>query len=77
MNYMPRILDEMLDKKMKSIGCVLIEGCKWCGKSTTASKHVKNILELQSVDNKARLDSIAKTKPTLFLEGEKPMLIDE
>lgn len=74
---MPRILDQEIDKKLKSIGAILIEGCKWCGKSTTASMHVKTILELQNVDDKARFDMIAKTKPSLFLEGEKPILIDE
>ena len=75
--YMPRILDKELEKKLKVIGCVLIEGCKWCGKSTTARRHAKSILELQNVDDKAKFDLIAKTKPSLFLEGEKPLLIDE
>ena len=62
--YMPRILDKELEKKLKIIGCVLIEGCKWCGKSTTARRHAKSILELQNVDDKAKFDLIAKTKPS-------------
>lgn len=75
--YMPRILDEEIDKKLKIIGCILIEGCKWCGKSTTSLRHAKSVLELQNVDNKSKFDMIAKTKPSLFLEGNKPLLIDE
>lgn len=75
--YMPRIADKIIEEKMKSIGGILIEGCKWCGKSTTGKKHAKTILEFQDVDNKNRYEMINKTKPSLFLEGEKPLLIDE
>ena len=75
--YLPRILDDVIEKKMKTIGAVLIEGCKWCGKSTTGKEHVKNIIEFQDVDRIKEYEVINSTKPSLFLEGDKPLLIDE
>ncbi len=75
--YLKRIIDDILEDKMTSIGAILIEGCKWCGKSTTAKQHVKSIIEFQDVDKKDYFDSINNTKPSLFLDNEKPLLIDE
>ena len=75
--YLKRVIDDVLENKMTSIGAVLIEGCKWCGKSTTAKKHAKSIIEFQDVDKKDYYDSINNTKPSLFLDNKKPLLIDE
>lgn len=75
--YLPRIIDETVERKLKYMGALLIEGCKWCGKSTTAKQHTKSIVEFQNPDNKQNFDFINKTKPSLFLEGEKPRLFDE
>ena len=50
--YLKRVLDDIIEKKMQSIGAVLIEGPKWCGKSTTAKNHAKSIIEFQDVDKK-------------------------
>lgn len=60
-----------------SYGAVLIEGCKWCGKSTTGSYHAKSIIEFQNPDRKQEYDDIKSTKPSLFLNGEKPRMFDE
>ena len=62
---------------MEIMGAVLIAGCKWCGKSTTASHHAKSIIEFQNPDRKQEYDEIRNTKPSLFLNGEKPRLFDE
>lgn len=75
--YLPRIIDKELNDEMKSIGCIQIEGCKWCVKSTTAKQHFKTVVEFQNVDKKNNYDLINSTKPSLFLLGEKPLLIDE
>ena len=37
-NYMPRLVDHMLENKLKGKGAVLIQGPKWCGKTTTAEQ---------------------------------------
>ena len=59
------------------MGAVVIEGPKWCGKSTTAKQFSKSVIELQDPDKKIQYDNINETKPSLFLEGEKPRLFDE
>lgn len=76
-NYLPRIVDNEIEELLSFMGGVLIEGCKWCGKSTTAKEHVKSILEFQNPDRKNEFDNIKNTKPSLFLDGEKPRLFDE
>ena len=75
--YIPRIVDKMLQNKLEYMGAVLIEGCKWCGKSTTARQIAKSYIEFQDPDKKMQYDKTNQTKPSLFLEGEKPRLFDE
>ncbi len=75
--YMPRIIDDVLKNKLEYMGAVVIEGAKWCGKSTTAKNIAKSVIELQDPDKKIQYDNIRDTKPSLFLEGEKPRLLDE
>ncbi len=75
--YMPRIVDSILKNKLEYMGAVVIEGPKWCGKSTTAKQVSKSLIELQDPDKKIQYDNISSTKPSLFLKGEKPRLFDE
>ena len=75
--YLPRIVDDIVENKLSYMGALLIEGCKWCGKSTTAKNHANSVLEFQNPDKKNDYDKIKNTKPSLFLEGEKPRLFDE
>lgn len=77
MSYLPRIVDKEIDELMEIMGAVLIEGCKWCGKSTTGFHHAKSIIEFQNPDSKQEYDEIKNTKPSLFLNGEKPRMFDE
>lgn len=75
--YLPRIVDKEIEEILDIMGAVLIEGCKWCGKSTTGRIHSKSMLEFQNPDRKGEFDNIKNTKPSLFLDGEKPRLFDE
>lgn len=75
--YLPRIVDLKINESMEVMSAILIEGCKWCGKSTTAIHHAKTIVEFQNPDKKEEYDNIRDTKPSLFLKGEKPLLFDE
>lgn len=77
MKYLPRIVDSEIKELMKIMGAVLIEGCKWCGKSTTGLYHAKSIIEFQNPDKKQVYDEIKNTKPSLFLNGDKPRMFDE
>ena len=77
MEYLPRVVDKEIDELMEIMGAVLIEGCKWCGKSTTGMHHAKSIIEFQNPDRKQEYDRIKNTQPSLFLKGEKPRMFDE
>lgn len=77
MLYRKRIADEILQKKLKGKGAVLIEGCKWCGKTTTAEQLAKSVIYLDEPDNRERNLLLAETNPKLLLKGENPRLIDE
>lgn len=59
------------------MGAVLIEGPKWCGKTTTAAQQAKSILKLQDPDMRDAYLLTANTKPSNLLKGETPRLIDE
>ena len=75
--YLKRICDNILQRKLSSKGAVLIEGAKWCGKTTTASMQAKSILYMQDPDNIRQNLELAEIKPLKLLEGETPRLIDE
>jgi hypothetical protein len=75
--YLPRIADSLLERKMHSSGAVLVTGCKWCGKTRTASQLAKSILYMQDVDKWRTWQHIADTQPSMLLRGETPRLIDE
>lgn len=42
--YRPRIADRILERKLKGKGAVLLEGAKWCGKTTTAEQICRSVL---------------------------------
>ncbi len=75
--YKPRIVDAILQQKLQGMGAVLIEGPKWCGKTTTAEQQAKSILYMDDPSAKDMNLSTASIKPSLLLEGETPRLIDE
>jgi predicted AAA+ superfamily ATPase len=75
--YLPRIADTKLDLALQAMGAVLIEGPKWCGKTSTAEHVAKSALYMQDPDTFEENILKAKTKPSLLLEGEVPRLLDE
>ena len=75
--YYERILDETIEKRLKMVGAIVIEGPKWCGKTTTAKQHAKSIIQLQDPDNRQNYLELAEIMPSKLLEGETPRLIDE
>ena len=76
-NYKKRIVDSILQKKLKAKGAVLIEGPKWCGKTTTAEQISKSILYMANPENKEQNLMLADINPSLLLKGDVPRLIDE
>lgn len=75
--YRKRIVDDILDIKLKTFGAVHVVGPKWCGKTTTAEQKSKSAIKLQKDPNKEGLIETARINPAALLNGEKPRLIDE
>ena len=75
--YRPRIADKILKEKLEGKGAVLIEGAKWCGKTTSASQIAKSILYMQDPEKVKQNLELAEIKPSKLLEGNTPRLIDE
>lgn len=75
--YKLRIADRVLTKKLAGKGAVLIEGPKWCGKTTTAEQIAKSILYLSDPATKNQNLLMADINPQILLQGETPRLIDE
>ena len=77
MKYLKRTADGFLSLQLASSGAVLIEGPKWCGKTTTAAQQAKSIISLQDPDMRDSYQATAAVKPSLLLAGDTPRLIDE
>jgi predicted AAA+ superfamily ATPase len=75
--YLPRILDTILKHSLDASGAVLIEGPKWCGKTSTANHIAKSTLYMQDPDMNASYLKAADIKPSLLLQGNVPRLLDE
>lgn len=75
--YKKRIADILLRKKLDNKGAVLLEGPKWCGKTTTAEQAAKSIIYMDDPTGSNQNLMLADTDPLALLEGENPRLIDE
>lgn len=75
--YLPRLIDRVLENYLGFYGAVLIEGCKWCGKSTTARYFAESYLELQNPQVRKMSLELVELSPEVLLKGDKPRLIDE
>lgn len=76
-NYIPRLIDGQVQEYLNNFGAVAIEGCKWCGKSTTAKQFAASSIELQNTEENQNVLQLAANQPSLILQGDKPRLIDE
>lgn len=76
-NYKKRIADDILKRKLKGKGAVLIEGPKWCGKTTTALEIAGSVLYMADPKSLEQNLSLADINPSLLLTGDTPRLIDE
>ncbi|MGN0312734.1 MAG: ATP-binding protein [Lachnospiraceae bacterium] len=75
--YRKRIADEILTRKLEGKGAVLIEGPKWCGKTTTAEQIAGSILYMDDPERKEQNITMSEISPKRLLQGETPRLIDE
>ncbi len=76
-NYAKRIADDALARKLRGMGAVLIQGPKWCGKTTTCEQIAKSVLYMGDPKRRKELLDMADLDISALLEGERPRLIDE
>lgn len=76
-NYKHRIADAILKRKILGKGAVLIEGPKWCGKTTTAKQLAGSLLDLGDSTVLKQSQELIEISPNTLLEGKTPRLIDE
>ena len=77
MEYYHRAADDLLSDLLQAFGAVLIEGPKWCGKTTTAMQHARSVVRLQDPDMRSEYLATLDVKPSLLLAGDTPRLLDE
>ena len=75
--YRKRIVDGILAEKLSYIGAVLVEGPKWCGKTTTCEQHAQSVLYIDDPDQHEQYLVTAGTKISELLKGKSPRLLDE
>lgn len=75
--YRKRIADQLLKECLDSAGAVLVEGPKWCGKTTTALHSSKSVVYLNDPQRELEYKTAIDVDPTLLFAGETPHLIDE
>ena len=75
--YKARIVDNILKEKLEAKGAVVIEGPKWCGKTTTAMQVAGSILRMDEPRNREANIQMAEIDPGRLLKGDTPRLIDE
>ena len=77
MEYKKRIADQILAEKLEASGAVLIEGPKYCGKTTLAKQQAGSVLSMSDPETIHQNLALARTKITRLLAGDTPRLIDE
>lgn len=75
--YYQRVSDKVLLDHLESKGAVLIEGAKWCGKTTSAKHIAKSVIEMDRPDMTEQYQQMVRINPSNLLEGKVPHLIDE
>ena len=76
-NYKKRVADDILKRKLEGKGAVLIEGPKWCGKTTTAEQLAASVLYMDDPEKKEQNIAMSALNPKRLLRGATPRLIDE
>lgn len=75
--YIPRVIDTLLEEYLEAFGAVYIRGPKWCGKTTTAEQKAKSIIRFQDPKTGESNRMMAEIDPSLLLKGDNPRLLDE
>ena len=76
-DYKPRVIDKLLSRKLRGKGAVLIEGAKWCGKTSSGEQQAKSVIYMSDSMRRDQYRLFVDSDPKMILEGETPRLIDE
>lgn len=76
-DYKQRVAESRLTDLLDAMGAVLIEGPKYCGKTTLAKQLAGSILYMADPDTKEQNLTMAQTNISRLLQGQTPRLIDE
>ena len=76
-DYRPRVFEPLLKEKLEAMGVVVIEGPKYCGKTTLARQFAGSVLFMADPETKEQNLTLAKTNVSRLLQGKTPRLLDE
>ena len=76
-HYRPRIVDNQLERMLRRIGAVLVQGPKWCGKTTTAEQKAASIIYIDDPSKQKMFRQTAELNIRALLQGDTPRLMDE
>ena len=77
MEYIQRIIDPVIDRRIKAFNAISIVGPKGCGKTRTAKERCNTVIEFQDETRRDGYLAVAESSPDLFLKNNKPILFDE
>jgi predicted AAA+ superfamily ATPase len=75
--YLPRLLETCIEERFVAKGGILIEGPKWCGKSTTSKRFAGTVVELQKSNVLKQYEMFVAMGDENMFRGEKPIMFDE
>ena len=75
--YKKRIIDAAIEQRLNNKGAILVEGAKWCGKTTTCETHAQSIIYIEDPEKVEQNLKLAEISPKTLLMGKNPRLIDE
>ena len=75
--YKRRIFDGLIQDALDAKGAVLVEGAKWCGKTTTSEQIAKSVIYMNDPKHVEQYLMTAQTNPQRLLAGANPRQIDE
>lgn len=76
-SYRKRMADQLLEDRLEEVGAVLVQGPKWCGKTTTCMQHAASSVMLADLEVLRNSLLMAQTDINLLLQGARPRLFDE
>lgn len=75
--YKKRIVDTLLKQQLEVAGVILVQGPKWCGKTTTAEQVANSVLYVNDPELQDDIINTASFNIRMLLPGATPRLFDE